>query len=205
MELALDTIGLSGSAEDLPLLEQRFTQATTEGFRALDELRRSGIIGAIGVGLNETDMSARFVRAVDLDCVLLAGRYTLLEQAALDDFLPLCTERNVGVIIGGPFNSGILATGAIPGSKYDYGDPPQTVIDRVNRIEAVCARHGVPMAAAALQFPLAHPAISATIPGAVNAREVATNLDLFRLPIPAALWVELRHEALLDPRAPTAS
>ena len=183
-------------------LEQRFSQVTTDGFRALDELRRAGVIGAIGVGLNEAAISARFVRAIDLDCVLLAGRYTLLEQAALDDFLPLCTERRVGVVIGGPFNSGILATGAVPGAKYDYADPSQAVIDRVNRIEAVCNRHDVKMAAAALQFPLAHPAVSATIPGAVNPAEINANLTLFRTTIPAALWAELRHEGLLDARAP---
>lgn len=190
------------TTRDLGVLEQRFHQATTDGFRALDELRGAGVIGAIGVGLNEAAISARFVRAVDLDCVLLAGRYTLLEQAALDDFMPLCEARNVGVVIGGPFNSGILATGAVPGAKFDYQDPPPSVIDRVNRIEAVCTRHGVRMAAAALQFPLSHPAVSATIPGAMNRAEITANLELFRTPIPADLWAELRHEGLLDPRAP---
>ena len=187
---------------DRDVLEQRFSQVTTDGFRALDELRRAGVIGAIGVGLNESAISARFVRAVDLDCVLLAGRYTLLEQGALDDFLPLCVERNVGVVIGGPFNSGILATGAVAGAKYDYQDPPAEIVERVNRIEAVCRRHGVRMAAAALQFPLAHPVVSATIPGAVSTSEISANLDLFRAAIPVALWAELRHEGLLDPRAP---
>ncbi len=184
------------------MLEARFAEVCDGGFRALDELRRAGVIGAIGVGLNESDMSARFVRAIDLDCVLLAGRYTLLEQGALDDFLPLCAERGVGVVIGGPFNSGILATGAVPGAKYDYGDPPAPVLERVRRIEAVCSRHGVPIAAAALQFPLAHPCVSATIPGAMNRGEVETNLKLFRTAIPAVLWQELRHEGLLDERAP---
>jgi D-threo-aldose 1-dehydrogenase len=187
---------------DHAVLEQRFAQVVDDGYRALDELRRAGVIGAIGVGLNEVDISSRFVRALDLDCVLLAGRYTLLEQGALDGFLPLCTERGVGVVIGGPFNSGILATGAVPGAKFDYADPPPHVIERVNRIEAVCRRHGVPLAAAALQFPLAHPAVSATIPGAMNRGEIAANLALFRTGIPAALWAELRHEGLLDARAP---
>jgi D-threo-aldose 1-dehydrogenase len=190
------------TTRDQAVLEQRFAQVTGEGFRALDELRRAGVIGAVGVGLNESAMSARFVRAIDLDCVLLAGRYTLLEQGALDDFLPLCAERDVGVVIGGPFNSGILATGAVPGARYDYGDPPASVIDNVRRIEAVCGRHGVPIAAAALQFPLAHPCVSATIPGAMNVGEVESNLKLFRTSIPAALWQELRHEGLLDARAP---
>ena len=187
---------------DHAILESRFAQVVDDGFRALDELRRAGIIGAIGVGLNEADMSARFVRAIDLDCVLLAGRYTLLEQAALDDFMPLCVERSVGVVIGGPFNSGILATGAVPGAKYDYADPTQAVIDRVNRIAAICARHRVPMAAAALQFPLAHPAVASVIPGAMNRAEINQNLGLFAHDIPPALWAELRQDGLLDPRAP---
>ena len=190
------------TTRDHDVLEQRFAEVMDGGFRALDELRRAGVIGAIGVGLNESDMSARFVRAGDFDCVLLAGRYTLLEQGALDDFLPLCAERNVGVVIGGPFNSGILATGAIPGARYDYGDPPAPVLERVRRIETVCRRHNVPIAAAALQFPLAHPSISATIPGAISQHEIETNLALFRTTIPSALWTELRHEGLLDDRAP---
>jgi D-threo-aldose 1-dehydrogenase len=160
------------------------------------------VIGAIGVGLNEADMSARFVRAGDFDCVLLAGRYTLLEQRALDDFLPLCEQRNVGVIIGGPLNSGVLATGARQGAKYDYNDAPAWVMNRVARIEAVCARHDVPIAAAALQFPLAHPAVAAIIPGAVSEAEMLGNLDLMRRPIPAALWEELRTLGLIDRRAP---
>ena len=187
---------------DHAILESRFAQVVDDGFRALDELRRAGVIGAIGVGLNEADMSARFVRALDLDCVLLAGRYTLLEQAALDDFMPLCVDRGVGVVIGGPFNSGILATGAVPGAKYDYADPPPAVIDRVNRIDAICARHNVPMAAAALQFPLGHQAVASVIPGAMSRAEIAQNLALFSHDIPSALWAELRHAGLLDVRAP---
>ena len=190
------------TTQDHAVLEERFSQVVDSGFRALDELRRAGVIKAVGVGLNEADMSARFVRAIDLDCVLLAGRYTLLEQAALDDFLPLCVERDVGVVIGGPFNSGILATGAVPGAKYNYLDPSAEVVARVQRIEAVCRRHDTPIAAAALQFPLAHPAVSATIPGAVSEAEINANLALFRREIPSALWAELRHEGLLDARAP---
>jgi D-threo-aldose 1-dehydrogenase len=147
-------------------------------------------------------MSARFVRAGDFDCVLLAGRYTLLEQKALDDFMPLCEKRNVSVILGGPLNSGVLATGARQGAKYDYNDAPKWVMNRVARIEEVCTRHGVPLAAAALQFPLAHPAIAAIIPGAVSKEEMLGNFALLRHPIPAALWEELRQLRLLDPRAP---
>lgn len=187
---------------DRMVLEERFAQVMDGAHRALVDLRSQGVIGAIGVGLNEADMSARFVRAGDFDCVLLAGRYTLLEQRALDDFLPLCEQRGVGVIIGGPLNSGVLATGARQGAKYDYNDAPAWVMNRVARIEAVCARHDVPIAAAALQFPLAHPAVAAIIPGAVSREEMLGNFALMRRPIPAALWDELRTLGLLDWRAP---
>ena len=187
---------------DHALLDERFRQAMEGAYKALDELRRAGTIGAIGVGLNEADMSARFVRAGDFDCVLLAGRYTLLEQGALADFLPLCEQRGVSVIIGGPLNSGILATGVRPGALYDYNPPPPEVQDRVRRIQAVCERHNVPMPAAALQFPLGHPAVAAIIPGGKSRAEVIGNLALFRQPIPAALWAELRQEGLLDAAAP---
>jgi D-threo-aldose 1-dehydrogenase len=190
------------TTRDRAVLDERFRQAMEGGYRALDDLRRAGTIGAIGIGLNESDTASRFVRAGDFDCVLLAGRYTLLEQGALDEFLPLCGERNVAVIIGGPFNSGILATGASTGTSYNYGEPPHDVMSRVARIEAVCRRHDVPIAAAALQFPLAHRCVAATIPGAASAAELATNLALFRRPIPTALWQELHADALLDARAP---
>ena len=190
------------TVRDRDLLERRFAQATTDGFRALDELRRAGVIGAIGVGLNEADMSARFVRAVDLDCVLLAGRYTLLEQGALDDFLPLCVERDVGVVIGGPFNSGILATGVVPGARYDYAEPSPEIIDRVLNLQTACIMNGVEMAAAALQFPLGHPAVCAVIPGAMKPAEVKANVALFDEFIPGEFWAALRDEGLLDPRAP---
>lgn len=187
---------------DRMVLEDRFRDVMDGAHRALVDLRSQGVIGAIGVGLNEADMSARFVRAGDFDCVLLAGRYTLLEQKSLDDFMPLCEKRNVSVILGGPLNSGVLATGARQGAKYDYNDAPKWVMNRVARIEEVCIRHGVPLAAAALQFPLAHPAIAAIIPGAVSKEEMLGNFALLRHPIPAALWDELRQLRLLDPRAP---
>lgn len=191
------------TTQDRIVLEERFAEVMNGAFRALVDLRAQGVIGAIGVGLNEAEMSARFVRAGDFDCVLLAGRYTLLEQRALDDFLPLCVQRNVGVILGGPLNSGVLATGARQGAKYDYNDAPAWVMNRVSRIEDVCARHGVPLAAAALQFPLAHPAVAAVIPGAVSQQELQSNLAMMRHPIPSALWEELRILGLIDVRAPT--
>lgn len=184
------------------VLEQRFADTMNGAYRALDELRQQGVIGAVGVGLNEADMCARFVRAGDFDCVLLAGRYTLLEQGALDDFLPLAAERRVSIMIGGPFNSGILAGAVKPGAKYDYQDAPAPILQRAHRLELVCARHGVPLAAAALQFPLAHPAVAAVIPGAISAAEVQANIAHLGHAISGELWAELRSENLLDPRAP---
>ncbi len=190
------------TTQDRAVLEQRFTQAMDGAHKALVELRAQGVIKAFGVGLNEADTSARFVRAGDFDCVLLAGRYTLLEQGALSDFLPLCEQKGVGVIIGGPLNSGILATGAREGARYNYVAPPPEVSEKVTRLSAVCARHGVELPAAALQFPLGHPAVTGIIPGAMNSGEVTGNLGLFRKQLPAALWAELRAEGLLDPAAP---
>jgi D-threo-aldose 1-dehydrogenase len=165
-------------------------------------MRDQGMVSAIGVGINEADVCARFARDGDFDCFLLAGRYTLLEQGALDDFLPLCVERNIGIMLGGPYNSGILATGAIPGAKYNYKDASPEILARVSRIQAVCQRHGVPLAAAAIQFPLAHPSIASMIPGAITPYEVQRNADLMTLAIPADLWAELKHEGLLRTDAP---
>lgn len=188
--------------QDQALLDERFRTVMEGGWRALEELRRAGVIGAIGCGLNETAMSMRFLRAGDFDCMLLAGRYTLLEQGALAEFLPYCKSHGIGVIVGGPYNSGILTGPPQPGAKYDYADAPPDILARAQRIAAVCARHAVPLAAAALQFPLAHPAVASVIPGALGATEVAENLAHLRRPIPAALWAELRHEGLLDAAAP---
>ena len=190
------------TTQDRAVLETRFSQAMDGAHKALVELRAAGVIKAFGVGLNEADTSARFVRAGDFDCVLLAGRYTLLEQGALADFLPLCEQKGVGVIIGGPLNSGILATGPTDRARYNYQPPPPDIAARVGAIAAVCARHNVELPAAALQFPLGHPAVAGIIPGAMNTGEVAGNLTLFRKPLPAALWADLRAEGLLDPSAP---
>jgi len=161
------------------------------------------VIGAIGVGVNEWQACQRFAAEGDFDCFLLAGRYTLLEQAALDSFLPLCVARDIAVIIGGPFNTGILATGAMEGATYDYRPAPAEVMARVRRIEAICRSHGVALASAALQFPLHHPAVSSVIPGARSAAEIAANVATFDAPIPPALWAELKQAGLLRPDAPT--
>ena len=190
------------TVRDRALLDERFRTVMEGGYRALDELRRAGVIGAIGAGLNEADMCLRFARAGDFDCMLLAGRYTLLEQGALAEFMPHAAARGIGVIIGGPYNSGILAGDVPDGATYDYSAAPAPLIGRARRIAAVCRRHGVPLAAAALQFPLAHPAVCSVIPGALSVREVEQNLAHLRHPVPGALWQELRAEGLLAPEAP---
>ena len=175
------------------------------GYKALAELRASGEIAAIGAGVNEWQVCEKLLSMADFDCFLLAGRYTLLEQEALETFLPLCVKRDVGIVLGGPYNSGILATGAVPGAKYNYADAPEDILARVRRIEAVCAAHDTPLIAAALQFVLGHPAVKTVIPGATSPAEVASNVTLMERPIPAGLWSDLRNEGLIRPDAPTPS
>ena len=182
--------------------EEKFKEAMEGSYRVLHDLRAQGVIKAIGVGINEVDICMEFAAAGDFDFFLLAGRYTLLEQGALDEFLPLCEKRNIGIMLGGPYNSGILATGAIEGATYNYVPAPPEIMDKVRRIEAVCKSHGVPIAAAALQFPLGHPSVTSMIPGAVSPSETKRNLELMAHPIPAALWGDLKAEKLLAERAP---
>jgi D-threo-aldose 1-dehydrogenase len=169
------------------------------GYRALEELRRSGTVKAIGIGVNEREVLLEALEWGAWDAFLLAGRYTLLEQAPLDDLLPKCLEAGTSIVVGGPLNSGILAGR----DTWNYRAAPPEIVARVEAIRAVCDRHGVPLAAAALQFPLAHPAVAAIIPGPRNAEEFRANLGLLRHPIPAALWQELRAAKLLHPEAPT--
>jgi len=188
--------------KDRAILDQRFKTVMDSGFRALDELRKAGVIGAIGVGINEADTSLRFIQAGDFDCMLLAGRYTLLEQGALDAFLPECEKRRVSVILGGPYNSGILAGPVKPGATHDYVAAPSALIEKAQKIEAVCKRHGVELGAAAMQFPLAHPALCSVIPGALSVAEVEQNVTRIGAKIPADLWAELKREKLLEPAAP---
>src|SRR5580693_8895552 len=189
--------------KDRAILDQRFKTVMDSGFRALDELRRAGVIGAIGVGINESDTSLRFIQAGDFDCMLLAGRYTLLEQGALEAFLPECVKRNVSVILGGPYNTGILAGEVKPGARHNYMPAAQPLIDKAQKIEAVCRRHGAELGAAALQFPLFHPALCAVIPGSLSTARVKQNVERLSARIPVELWSELKHEKLLDPSAPT--
>ena len=172
------------------------------GYRALTELRDAGVIKAIGAGVNEWQVCERLLGLGDFDCFLLAGRYTLLEQEALESFLPLCVRRDVGIILGGPYNSGILATGAVEGARYNYAPASADILDRVSRIEAVCAAHGVRLIEAALQFVVGHPAVRTVIPGAVSAAEVEANVDIFSRPLPDALWSDLKGAGLLRSDAP---
>ena len=180
---------------------ERFREAMGGAYRALSEMRRAGVVTAIGVGVNEVEPCLRFSREGDFDCFLLAGRYTLLEQNGLHDLLPEAERKRFSILLGGPYNSGILATGAVPGARYNYAPAPPMIMERVARIEAVCQRHDVPLAAAAIQFPLGHPRIASIVPGAVSPGEVAANVALMQVRIPSTLWEDLRNDGLLDPAA----
>ncbi|WP_373051318.1 aldo/keto reductase [Thalassovita aquimarina] len=172
------------------------------GYKAMTELRDAGEIAAIGAGVNEWQVCEKLLGLGDFDGFLLAGRYTLLEQEALDSFLPLCVKRDVGIILGGPYNSGILATGPVAGAKYNYADAPEHILDRVRAIEAVCKAHDTPLIAAALQFVLGHPAVKTVIPGAGSRAEIEANVALLQRDIPAALWSDLRGAGLIRSDAP---
>ena len=176
---------------------------TGGGLKALEELRAAGAIAGFGMGVNEVAACLDVMEHARLDAILLAGRYTLLEQAPLDDLFPACEAAGTAIVIGGPFNSGILAAGARSGATFNYEAAPRAVIDRVAAIEAVCAAHGVPLPAAALQFPLAHPLVASVIPGLDSPERVEQALALHRHPIPGALWGELKAKGLLRSDAPT--
>ena len=179
-----------------------FAQAMDGAWRALSDLRDQGVVKAIGVGVNEWEVCLEALRQRDFDCFLLAGRYTLLEQGALDEFLPLCEERGAAVVVGGGFNSGILATGAVEGAKYNYAPAPADIMDTVAKIEAVCARHGVPLPAAAMQFVVAHPAVPSFIAGTRTVEQIEKNLAWFGHPIPGEFWADLVARGLLREDAP---
>lgn len=172
------------------------------GLAALRQLREEGSVAAIGIGVNEIQVCLELMDQVELDVILLAGRYTLLEQNALDALFPRCLEAGTSIVVGGPFNSGVLATGSSGQSHYNYASAPEDVLERVRRLEEVCAAHGVPLPAAALRFPLAHPAVAAVIPGFASADEVRSGVNFYHFPIPDALWADLRNGGLIDPRAP---
>jgi D-threo-aldose 1-dehydrogenase len=184
------------------LVEQRYREAMEGAHRALCDLRAAGTIKAFGVGVNDCDILLRFAADGDFDCFMLAGRYTLLDHTALDALMPECERRGIAVLMAAPFNSGILATGARPGATFFYADAEHEIVERTRRIEAVCATHQVAIAAAALQFPLAHPAVASVVTGMRSKDEVVANLAHCRATIPSEFWIELKKEGLLDRDAP---
>lgn len=179
-----------------------FNQAMDGCYPALVKLKEQGLVKAIGVGINNWDIMLDFMKAGDFDCLLMAGRYTLLEQEPLDELLPLCEKRGAAIVIGGGLNSGILATGAVPGAKYNYAPAPEHIMDKVRRIEVVCKTHGVPLAAAALQFLLAHPAVAAHVPGTRTVEQMDQNAAWISHPIPKDFWNDLKDKGLLRRDAP---
>jgi D-threo-aldose 1-dehydrogenase len=185
--------------------EETFRQLTDGGgFRALEQLRSSGAIQAFGLGVNEIAVCLEAMRHAHLDVILLAGRYTLLEQHALEALLPACVRSGTSIVVGGPYNSGILATGTRHDGTlhYDYGAAPPAVVDHVRRLEIQCERHNVPLAAAALQFPLAHPQVASVIPGLGSPHHIERTMKLYKTNIPEAFWHDLKSHGLLHAEAP---
>ena len=201
-EESLERLGLD--RVDVVLLhdpDDHEREAREQAFPALAELRDQGVVRAIGAGMNQAEMLARFVHDLDFDLVLVAGRYTLLDQRALEALLPACAVRGVAVVVGGAFNSGLLADPR-PGATYDYVPAPAALVARAARIGKVCARHGVPLRAAALAFPYGHPAVTSVLVGARSAAEVEDDVALYATPVPRELWDELVSESLLPAHVP---
>ncbi len=214
VEFSLERLGVSRIdilyAHDIDLanqgsqqvLDEKYDELMSGGYRALSELRDQGVITAFGAGVNEWQPCQALAERGDFDLFLLAGRYTLLEQEALESFLPLCETRNIGIIIGGPYNSGILATGPKPGAYFDYEIAPQHILDKVSKIQDICQAHGVKMPDAAFQFPLSHPCVLSVIPGGQGVDEMAANIAAANVDIPSALWQELKANGLMRTDAP---
>jgi D-threo-aldose 1-dehydrogenase len=214
LEFSLERLGLDRVdvlyAHDLDVfnhksqaaLDAKLAEFMAGGYRALLALRDQGVIRAFGAGVNEWQSCQWMTERGDFDLFLLAGRYTLLEQEALETFLPLATARGIGIVIGGPYNSGVLATGPKPGAFYNYDPAPDWVLERVGRIEAICRAHGVAMVDAAFQFPLRHPAVVSVIPGGQGVAEMQANARAAEASIPTALWADLQTKGLIRPDAP---
>jgi D-threo-aldose 1-dehydrogenase len=184
--------------------DDHWTDVLATGYAALDELRTEGVVSAIGAGMNQSRMLADLVRETDLDVVMLAGRYTLLEQDALDDLLPLCSERGVAVVAAGVFNSGLLARARPPrDARYDYADAPRDLVARAQAIARICERHGASLPAAALAFPLAHPAVISVCVGARSAAQMRRNAALLGEAVAPEVWSDLKAQGLLRSDAPT--
>jgi D-threo-aldose 1-dehydrogenase len=214
LEDSLERLGLDGVeilfVHDIDVfnhgsVEKRDAHVETlmkSGYKALLKLRDEGVTKAFGAGVNEWEICEILARRSDFDLFLLAGRYTLLEQESLQTLLPLCEERGIGIVLGGPYNSGILATGAKPGAYYNYSAAPAAILNRVRDIEAVCKRYKVKLAEAALRFPLGHPDVVSVIPGGVKPNEVNRNVETLAAKIPKALWRDLKAQGLLREDAP---
>ena len=182
--------------------DDHWQQAIEGAYPALYKLRSEGVISAVSAGMNQWEMLARFAREGDFDCFLLAGRYSLLDQSALEELLPLCLEKNIGILAGGTYNSGILAKGAKPGATYNYGEAPAEIMQKAAAIEAVATRHEVDVKAAASQFVFAHPAITCIIPGTRQPSRVEENFNLLTQEIPPEFWTDLKNENLIHQAAP---
>ncbi|MEL7527822.1 MAG: aldo/keto reductase [Pseudomonadota bacterium] len=214
IEFSLERLGIDRIdilfAHDLDLfnhgtqdvLDAKLNEFMNGGYKALLSLREQGTIKAFGAGVNEWQPCQWMAERGDFDIFLLAGRYTLLEQDALTSFLPLCEERGIGVVIGGAYNSGILATGPKPGAYYNYEPAPEDVLERVRRIQAICDRNSVRLVDAAFQFPLRHPSVISVIPGGQGVSEMESNLKAESAAIPEALWADLKNEGLVRQDAP---
>jgi D-threo-aldose 1-dehydrogenase len=188
LEESLERLGLDHV--DVALVhdpDEHYQEATSGAFRALRRLRDEGVVKRIGVGMNGSDLLCRFARESDPDCFLIAGRLTLLDQSATETLLPLCLERGIGLIVGGVFNSGILAGG----TTFDYAPAGADLAQRVNRLEDVARRRGVPLAAAAVQFPMRYEGVETVLVGCASASEVEDDVRLARVPVPSSLWSEL--------------
>ena len=202
IEASLERLGLDRI--DIALIhdpDDHWEAAIGDAYPALARLRDEGVVRAVGAGMNQSAMLARFAREGDFDVFLLAGRYTLLDQEALTELLPLCVQRGISILVGGAMNSGVLADPR-PGSRFNYAPAPDAVVERARRLAAVCERHDVPLRAAAIQFPLAHPAVRSLIAGVRRIDHLDEYPELMRRPIPGDLWTELRAEGLIPDEAP---
>ena len=182
--------------------EEKFKRAMDGTYRALDALRAQGTIRGVGIGTNQWKILPDYARAGDFDYFMLAGHYTLLEHETLDTLLPVCTEKGVSLLAGGPFNSGILSVGAAAGATYHYVPAPPEILAKVAKMERLCADFGISLRAAALQFPLRHPTVASSVPGARNSAQARANIDAIRETIPEDFWSALKQDHLIDPRCP---
>jgi D-threo-aldose 1-dehydrogenase len=181
--------------------DQFMDEAIGEAFATLAELKGQGVVDAIGAGMTKTAELTRFAKETDVDCLLAAGRYTLLDQSAIDELLPACQARHISVVVGGVFNSGVLAAPG-PAATFEYAVADKDILERVRKLQAVCDRYDVPLRSVAIQFPIAHPAVATVLSGSRSPAHLADNMSMMGTEIPADLWLELRHERLIHPEAP---